>query len=160
MIRNATPLDVEEIHAMICELAQYEREPDAVEASAENLAAALFAEQPLCHALVAVTEHGEIAGFALWFVTYSTWRGRHGIYLEDLFVRPEHRGQGHGRSLLATLAGIAHERSYSRFEWSVLDWNAPSIAFYEQMGAQPVPGWTKYRLSGAALEAVARTISD
>ena len=159
MIRAAVDSDVHEIHTMIRELAEYEREPDAVEASAEDLAVALFSEQPLCHALVAVTETDTIAGFALWFVTYSTWRGRHGIYLEDLYVRPEHRGQGYGRSLLTTIAGIAHERGYSRFEWSVLDWNAPSIAFYESMGAEPVPGWTKYRLSGSALEAVARTIS-
>ena len=158
MIRTAQPADVQHIHDMICELADYEREPDAVEASVEDLNAALFAEQPLCHALMA-EEAGHIAGFALWFVTYSTWKGRHGIYLEDLYVRPEFRGHGHGRDLLVALAALACERGYSRFEWSVHDWNEPSIEFYTRMGAEPVAGWTRYRLTGAALQATGRIIS-
>lgn len=160
MIRAAAPADVQAIHDMIRELAEYEQEPDAVVATAADLAASLFADTPLCHALVAEAEDGQTVGFALWFVTYSTWQGRHGVYLEDLYVRPAHRGSGHGKRLLVALAALAHERGYGRFEWSVLDWNEPSIEFYRRMGAQPVSGWTRYRLSGPALEAAAGTAHD
>lgn len=155
MIRPATPEDVIAIHDMICELAEYEREPDAVTATTADLGAALFAEPPLCHALVADID-GDIVGFALWFVTYSTWQGRHGIYLEDLYVRPAFRGAGHGKQLLVALAALAQQRGYGRFEWSVLDWNDLAIDFYRRMGAEPVTGWTKYRLSGNALTQAAK----
>jgi len=159
VIRAATPADARAIHEMICELADYEKEPDAVVATVADLESALFAEVPLCHSLIAESD-GEAVGFALWFVTYSTWQGRHGVYLEDLYVRPEHRGAGHGKRLLTALAAVARERGYARFEWSVLDWNAPSIEFYRRMGAQPVSGWTKYRLSGEALHEVADAAGD
>ena len=99
---------------------------------------------------------GEVVGCALWFLNFSTWRGVHGVYLEDLYVQPAHRGAGLGRALLATLAGVCTERGYARLEWSVLDWNAPSIAFYRGLGAHPMDGWSTFRLDGDALTALGR----
>ncbi|MHA5048624.1 GNAT family N-acetyltransferase [Streptomyces sp. SD15] len=150
MIRTATPADVPAIHAMVRELAEYEKAPDEARASQRQLAEALFGEHPAAFAHIA-EEAGEPVGFALWFLNFSTWRGVHGIYLEDLYVRPEARGGGHGKALLTELARICVERGYERLEWSVLDWNRPSIEFYEALGARPQDEWTVYRLTDEAL---------
>ncbi|MFW5416623.1 GNAT family N-acetyltransferase [Nocardiopsis sp. CNT-189] len=151
MIRPARPDDVPAILELIRALAAYEREPDAVEATEQDLEQALFGEDPSVFAHIA-EDAGEPVGFALWFVNFSTWTGRHGVYLEDLFVLPEMRGRGYGRALLAGLARTCVERGYRRLEWSVLDWNEPSIAFYRSLGAVPMDEWTVYRLHGKALE--------
>lgn len=155
-MRAATRGDVATIDRLIRELAVYEREPEAVEASADDLDTALFGPDPRLFAHVAEVDDGdtgdaEVAGMALWFVTYSTWRGRHGIWLEDLFVEPQHRGLGLGRALLATLAATCAERGWARLEWSVLDWNEPARAFYRSLGAAPQDDWTTWRLDGDAL---------
>lgn len=143
---------------MIRELAEYERALDCARATPDQLHEALFGTQPAVFALVAEEDGaGEPVGFALWFRGYSTWTGTHGVYLEDLFVRPRARGRGHGRALLAHLAGVCVERGYDRFEWSVLDWNEPSIGFYRSLGAEPLEEWTRHRLSGAPLHALAST---
>jgi GNAT superfamily N-acetyltransferase len=154
MIRPARPSDVAGIHRLIRELADYERSADQVVASQEDLRRSLFGEQPAVFAHVA--EHqGTVAGFALWFLNYSTWLGRHGIYLEDLYVTPGLRRHGYGRALLAELARICVERGYGRLEWWVLDWNAPAIGFYASLGAVAMDEWTVHRLSGPALLALA-----
>ena len=150
-IRDATPADVPEILAMIRELADYERAPDAVVATTDLLQEALFCDSPAAFALMAETEAGEVVGFALWFRNFSTWLGRHGVYLEDLYVRPAHRGHGYGKALLSALARIAVDRGYGRFEWWVLDWNTPAIDFYRSIGAEPMDEWTVYRVTGEAL---------
>ncbi|KOG54212.1 GCN5 family acetyltransferase [Streptomyces griseoflavus] len=154
MIRTATVDDVPVIHAMIRELAAYEREPDAAKATEAQLREALFGEHPAAFALLAEDAEGPV-GFALWFRNFSTWTGTHGVYLEDLYVRPEARGGGHGKALLAALAEICVERGYARFEWSVLDWNEPSIGFYRSIGAEPMDEWTVFRLTGDALHNLA-----
>ncbi|WP_017571958.1 GNAT family N-acetyltransferase [Nocardiopsis halotolerans] len=155
MIRPARSDDVPVMHAMVCELAEYEKEPEAVVATEEDLHTALFGPEPAVFAHVAEEEDGDgaatVVGFALWFRNYSTWTGRHGVYLEDLYVRPEARGRGHGLSLLRELARICVERGYTRLEWSVLDWNEPSIRFYEALGSRPMDEWTVRRLEGEAL---------
>ncbi|MBB1246244.1 GNAT family N-acetyltransferase [Streptomyces durbertensis] len=158
MIRTATPEDVPAIHAMIRELAEYERALEHARATPEQLRRALFGEHPAVFALIAEeeTEQGpEPVGFALWFRNFSTWTGTHGVYLEDLYVRPQARGGGHGRALLAELARICVERGYERFEWWVLDWNEPSIGFYKSLGAEPMDEWTVFRLTGEPLRALA-----
>lgn len=158
MIRTARPGDVPVIHTMIRELAEYEKEPDEARATEAQLREALFGERPAAYAHLAVDdETGEPAGFALWFLNFSTWRGVHGIYLEDLYVRPTARGGGHGRALLTGLARICAERGYERLEWSVLNWNRPAIGFYEKLGARPQDEWTVYRLTDAALTGLARS---
>ncbi|GAA1967773.1 GNAT family N-acetyltransferase [Kitasatospora viridis] len=158
MIRNAVVEDVPSIVEMIRELAEYERALPEARATEEQLREALFGEQPAVFALIAEDDASlETVGFALWFRNFSTWKGTHGIYLEDLYVRPEHRGGGHGRALLTALARTAVERGYQRFEWSVLDWNEPSIGFYKSLGAVPMDEWTVHRLSGEALEALGRS---
>ncbi|WP_371548369.1 N-acetyltransferase family protein [Streptomyces sp. NBC_00554] len=151
MIRPATPADVPVIHALVRELAEYEKALEEARASQEQLREALFGERPAAFAHVAEDASGEVVGFALWFLNFSTWRGVHGIYLEDLYVRPEARGGGHGKALLAELARICVERGYERLEWSVLNWNQPSIEFYEALGARPQDEWTVYRLTDGAL---------
>ncbi|MFE9422886.1 GNAT family N-acetyltransferase [Kitasatospora sp. NPDC006697] len=152
MIRNAVVEDVPTIIELIRELAEYERALPEAQATEEQLREALFGEQPAVYGLIAEDDATlETVGFALWFRNFSTWKGTHGIYLEDLYVRPAHRGGGHGRALLAALARIAVERGYQRFEWSVLDWNEPSIGFYKSLGAVPMEEWTVFRLSGDAL---------
>jgi GNAT superfamily N-acetyltransferase len=152
VIRTANPADVPEILAMIRELAEYERAPEQAVATAEQLHEALFGPNPTIFAHMAVDDAGgEPVGFALWFLTFSTWLGRNGIYLEDLYVRPQRRGGGHGRALLAELARIAVERGYGRVEWQVLNWNEPSIGFYKSLGAFPQDEWSVYRLTGDAL---------
>jgi len=150
MIRTATPDDVPVLHAMIRELAEYEKEADQARATEEQLCEALFGERPAAFAHLAEAD-GEPVGFALWFLNFSTWRGVHGIHLEDLYVRPSARGGGHGRALLTELARICVARGYERLEWAVLNWNAPSIAFYEALGARPQDEWTTYRLTDGAL---------
>ncbi|MFD5031483.1 GNAT family N-acetyltransferase [Streptomyces sp. NPDC058405] len=154
MIRTATAADVPVIHAMIRELAAYEKALDEVRASEEQLREALFGERPAAFAHIAESDDGEAVGFALWFLSFSTWRGVHGIYLEDLYVRPERRGGGYGTALLTELARICVERGYERLEWSVLDWNEPSIAFYRSLGARPKDGWTVFRLTDEPLGAL------
>ena len=151
-IREATPADVPEILAMIQELADYEKAPHEVVATPELLREALFGADPAAFALMAQDDDtGAVVGFALWFRNFSTWLGRHGVYLEDLYIRPSHRGHGYGKALLRTLARIAVERGYGRFEWWVLDWNTPAIDFYRSIDAVPMDEWTVYRVTGDAL---------
>ena len=154
MIRPAEPGDVDAIVGLIGDLAEYERARHEVRVDPVSLHAALFGPAPAVFAHVAVVD-GDVVGFALWFLSFSTWLGRHGIYLEDLYVRPEHRGGGHGRALLATLARIALERGYGRLEWAVLDWNEPALGFYRSLGAVALDEWTVHRLAGDALRGVA-----
>jgi GNAT superfamily N-acetyltransferase len=154
MIRPAQAADIPAIHQMIRDLAAYERGLHEVSATQNDLRAALLAGQPSLFAHVA-DDGGRAVGFALWFLSYSTWAGSHGIYLEDLYVKPEQRGQGHGRALLAELAGICVERGYQRLEWSVLGWNSPALRFYESLGAVPIDEWTVHRLTGPGLHALA-----
>ncbi|GAA1534260.1 GNAT family N-acetyltransferase [Actinomadura kijaniata] len=156
MIRNATPEDVPEILRLIRDLAEYERALHEVRATEEQLNAALFGPEPKVFALIAEHE-GRVVGFAVWFLTFSTWLGRHGIYLEDLYVDPEMRGRGYGRLLLAELARIADERGYGRVEWAVLKWNTPSIRFYESLGARPQDEWDVYRLTGDTIGELAES---
>jgi GNAT superfamily N-acetyltransferase len=151
VIRPATPADVPVILQLIHELAVYEKEPEAVRNTPEMLAEVLFGSNPRVYANMAENEDGEVRGFALWFLNYSTWEGVHGIYLEDLYVTPEARGEGHGKALLQHLAATAVERGYARVEWSVLDWNEPSINFYRKLGAFPMEEWSTFRLTGTAL---------
>ena len=155
MIRTATPDDVPAILAMVRELAEYERALHEVTATETQLRTALFGENPAVYALIAEDETGEAVGFAMWFLNFSTWLGRHGIYLEDLYVKPHARGGGHGRALLTQLAQIAVERGCGRVEWAVLDWNEPSIGFYKSLGAVPMDEWTIFRLTGDSLSALA-----
>ncbi|PQZ93507.1 GNAT family N-acetyltransferase [Arthrobacter sp. MYb227] len=149
-LRPAEPADVPAILQLIHELAIYEREPDAVKNTAEELATHLFGDNPQVYAHV-VADGERVLGFALWYLTYSTWEGTHGIHLEDLYVRPGERGGGHGKALLRELASIAVDRGFKRVEWSVLDWNAPAIGFYDSLGAGSMDGWTVRRLEGDAL---------
>jgi GNAT superfamily N-acetyltransferase len=154
MIRPARPGDVAEIHRLISELADYEKSLDQVVVTQDELRQSLFGERPAVFAHVA--EHdGVVGGLALWFLNYSTWTGRHGIYLEDLYVRPALRGHGYGTALLAELARICVERGYARLEWAVLDWNAPAIGFYRSLGAAVMDDWTVHRMAGPALLALA-----
>jgi GNAT superfamily N-acetyltransferase len=155
MIRSAKPEDVAEIHAMVRELADYEKSLDLAKATPQQLHEALFGEHAAVFAHVAEDEAGNVLGFALWFLNFSTWTGVHGIYLEDLYVRPAARGTGLGKALLARLARICVERGYARLEWSVLDWNEPAIAVYRSQGAVPMDEWTVNRLTGEALKAMA-----
>ncbi|MES5821647.1 GNAT family N-acetyltransferase [Streptomyces sp. RG80] len=157
MIRTATPADIPVIHALVRALAEYEKAPDEARATPEQLHEALFGPHPAAYAHIAEDDTtGEPVGFALWFLNFSTWRGVHGIYLEDLFVLPTARGAGHGKALLTELARICVQRGYQRLEWSVLDWNAPSIAFYESLGARAQDEWTVYRLTDGALAELGR----
>ena len=180
-VREATPEDVAEMHAMINELAEYEKAPDEVIATEEQLMMALFgsssvfeeydqhdsiassgtANTPTGHpALYAFviddpTHEGKLAGMAIWFLNYSTWHGKHGVYLEDLFIRPQFRSQGMGKALLVRLAQVCTENDYSRFQWWVLDWNESAIEVYRALGAIPMDEWTIYRVEGDALNRLA-----
>ncbi len=154
VLRPAAPGDEAGILACIHALAAYEREPDAVVTTEADLIGALFGAEPRVHAHVVVKDEA-IVGIAVWFVTYSTWTGRHGLYLEDLFVVEHERGHGYGRALLRALAGVCVQRDYARFEWSVLDWNEPAIAFYRSVGAVGMAEWTVQRVTGDALRALA-----
>lgn len=148
MIRPAVESDVPAILSLIRELATYERSPESVVATEDGLRSALFGPSPAVFCHVAEAD-GEVVGFALWFLNFSTWLGRHGLYLEDLFVRPSQRGRGLGKALLETLVGIARERGYGRVEWVVLDWNEPAQEFYRSMGAFPMDDWTVWRIETA-----------
>lgn len=150
MIRAARPDDVPELVAMVRELAEYERAAGQVRLTEDALSAALFGETPAVFAHVAEAE-GAVAGMAVWFLDFSTWLGRHGVYLEDLYVRPAYRGRGLGRALLAELARTAAERGYGRVSWWVLDRNEPAHAFYRAIGAEPMDEWTVWRLEGDAV---------
>lgn len=151
-VRPAESRDVPDILALVRELAVYEKEPDAVAATEADFRSGLFPTEgaPTAYAHVAELD-GEVVGMALWYLSFSTWTGRPGIWLEDLFVRPEHRGSGLGRELLQTLAGLCVERGYPRLEWWVLNWNTPSIGFYESLGAVPQDEWTVFRMNGKPL---------
>ncbi|MDY0909105.1 GNAT family N-acetyltransferase [Microbacterium sp. CFBP9034] len=159
VLREARVGDEPGILACITALAVYEREPDAVENTVEALEAGLFGSEPRVFTHV-VERDGAIVGIAMWFLTYSTWTGRHGIWLEDLFVHESERGRGYGKALIASLAAVCVEREYSRLEWTVLDWNAPALAFYRSLGAAPMDEWTTQRLTGAHLEALAASARD
>lgn len=154
MIRRAREGDVAAMVELVHELARYEREPDSCHLTEEQLRTALFGPAPALFGHVAEVD-GSVVGLSLWFLNFSTWEGVHGIYLEDLYVRPEHRGSGLGKELLRTLARECADRGYARLEWSVLDWNEPSIAFYKAQGAFPMDGWSVYRLTGDALASFA-----
>ena len=149
-IRLAQPADVEDIHRLIYELAVYEKAPEEMVATIDQINTSLFNANPVAFCHVAEVD-GKIVGIALWFLNYSTWLGKPGIYLEDLFVQPEYRGHGIGKGFMQTLAALCVERGYERFQWWVLDWNTPSIDFYESFGAVPMDEWTVFRLSGDAL---------
>lgn len=150
-IRPAGPADADALAELIRELARYERLEHEVKMTTDDIRRTLFVPEPAAEALLAEAG-GEPVGMALFFSNYSTFLGRPGLYLEDLFVKPEHRGRGLGKALLQEVARVALERGCGRLEWAVLDWNRPAIDFYERLGARPNSGWTTYRLSGEPLE--------
>ncbi len=154
-VRPARRADVAAIHALIRELADFERLTHVCTGTADDLEQAAFGPRPVVEVLVA-EELGEIDGFALFFHTFSTFLGRRGLWLEDLYVRPERRGSGIGTALLKALAALAVERGCGRFEWAVLDWNTPAIGFYERMGATVLPDWRIARVTGEALDRLGR----
>jgi len=154
VVRRSDPRDVGLILQFIRDLAEYEKLLDQVEATEDDIRRDLFGENPRCFCDIAEAE-GQPVGFALWFYNYSTFRGRAGIFLEDLFVKPEARGLGAGKALLKRLAERCMEYDLGRLEWSVLDWNAPSIAFYDSLGAAEMSDWTVRRLDGEALKRLA-----
>lgn len=156
MLRPATEADLDTIIELIHALAEYEREPDAVHLERDVLRGHLFGPKPYAEVILAETDDGASAGFALFFHNFSTWEGKPGIYLEDLFIRPEYRGHGYGKALLVELARLAVERDCARLEWAVLDWNKPSIQFYRALGAVPMDEWTTYRVTAEALQDLAR----
>jgi len=150
-IRSARPEESAIILRLIKDLAEYEKAPDQVEATESDLKATIFSKEPKVFCDV-VEVDGEIVGMAIWFLNYSTWQGTHGIYLEDLFIKPEYRGRGYGKALLIHLAKLCEEKGYGRFQWWVLDWNSPAIDFYRSLGAEAMDEWTVYRVSGKALK--------
>ena len=149
-ITAATPADIPLMLELIRALADYEKMPERAVATAADLEAALFGRQPSAEALIARCD-GEAAGFALFFHNFSTWLGRHGLYLEDLFVKPQFRGRAIGKALLSHLAAVAVARGCGRFDWQVLDWNQPARDFYESLGAEALTPWVNYRLTGEPL---------
>jgi GNAT superfamily N-acetyltransferase len=153
-IRDAEPSDVPLIHALVVELADYERAADRVSGSPELLEHWLFGPDPAAEAVIAEVD-GEPAGFALWFRSFSTWLSKPGLWLEDLYVSPGQRRGGIGRTLLRHVAAVAVERGYGRLEWSALDWNTPALDFYEALGAQRLSEWQVHRLDGEELRRVA-----
>jgi GNAT superfamily N-acetyltransferase len=156
VIREAREADVPAVVGLVHELAEYERSPELCTLTEDQLHAAVFGPEAVARCHVAEVA-GEVVGCAVWFRSFSTWRGVPGIYLEDLFVRPAHRGSGLGKALLAELAAVCAEQGYARLEWQVLDWNEPSIGFYRSLGAVPMDEWTTFRLDGEALTAFAKT---
>ncbi len=150
-IRSARSEESTVILQLIKDLAEYEKAPDQVEATESDLKATIFGKEPKVFCDV-VEVDSEIAGMAIWFLNYSTWQGKHGIYLEDLFIKPEYRGRGYGKALLVHLAKLCEEKGYGRFQWWVLDWNSPAIEFYRSLGAEAMDEWTVYRVSGKALK--------
>jgi len=157
-IRSARPDDVDVLVAMVHELAEYERASESCVVSSELLHAALFGEAPAVFGHVAEMD-GDVVGMAVWFLTFSTWEGVHGIWLEDFYVRESARGTGAGTALIRELARICHDRGYARMDWSVLDWNEPSIGFYRALGAEHLREWHTYRLTGAALATLGQEAS-
>jgi GNAT superfamily N-acetyltransferase len=159
-IRAVEERDVDAVVGLVHELAEYERAAEHCLLTGDQLRAALFGPAPALFGHVAEVAEGEgqraVVGCALWFLNFSTWRGVHGLYLEDLYVQPAHRGGGIGRALLARLAAVCVERGLARLEWAVLDWNTPSVGFYRTLGAVPMDEWTVFRLDGAALEKLGR----
>ena len=149
-VRPVRPGDVPAVVGLVRELAEYEKAPHEARMTEEQLHAALFGDSPALFGHVAESG-GQVVGMAVWFLNFSTWRGTHGVYLEDLYVQPQHRGSGLGRELLRTLAEVCVQRGHHRLEWSVLDWNTPSIDFYRAAGAVPMDGWTVFRLTDDAL---------
>ena len=149
-IRRAEAADAALVFDLVCALADYEKLRHEVDATPEEIAKALFAPEPRLYCDLAEWD-GEAAGFAVWFLNFSTFRGRHGIYLEDVFVKPDFRGRGIGKALMRHLARTCVDNGYARFEWAVLDWNAPSIAFYQSIGAEIIGEWKVCRMSGPAL---------
>jgi GNAT superfamily N-acetyltransferase len=154
-IRRAVPQDSAQIFSLICELAEYEKLMHEVEATEAGIAAALFSDHPRIYCEIAEWG-GESVGFAVWFFNFSTFSGRPGIFLEDLFVRPASRGKGIGKGLLVHLAKLCVENGWSRMQWSVLDWNTPSIDFYKSLGAEMMDEWKLVRINGAALSGLAK----
>ena len=150
-IRAATEADLDVIIELIHGLALYEHEPEAVQLDRDEFSEHLFGKRPYAECIMAEDDGRAVVGFALFFHNFSTWTGRPGIWLEDLFVREERRGEGHGTALLTELARLAVERGCGRLEWSVSDWNEPSIGFYKSLGAVPMDEWTTYRLTGDSL---------
>ena len=153
-VRPIRPDDVPAVVGLVRELADYEKALHEVRLTDEQLHERLFGEAPALFGHVAEVD-GDVVGIALWFLNFSTWRGTHGVHLEDLFVQPQHRGKGLGQELLRTLAALCVQRGYSRLEWSVLDWNTPSIDFYRKAGAVPMDEWTVFRLTDEALSGFA-----
>ena len=158
-IRSACRDDSALIFTLVRELADYEKLTDEVAATEDQIADALFAPEPRLFCDVAEWD-GEPAGFAVWFLNFSTFRGRHGLYLEDIFVRPAYRRRGVGKALLARLAKRCVDQGYARFEWAVLDWNAPAIEFYRSLGAEVLGDWRICRVSGPALHDLAARFGD
>ena len=157
-IRDAVQADLPKILQFIKDLAEYEKAPNEVVLSISDLERSLFGTNPQVYCLIAELEN-EVTGFAVWHLNYSTWLGKHGIYLEDLYVDPKYRGQGHGKALLRKLAQICVERGYKRLQWWVLDWNQSAIDFYKSIGAEPMDQWTVFRVSGSSLEKLATDAS-
>lgn len=151
VVRPATPADVAELHNMILELAEFEKAVHEVSATESDLHDALFGGTSLFAHVIDSPDGNGLAAMAIWFLNYSTWDGKHGIYLEDLYVREKYRGQGFGTTLLRALAKTCTERGYTRFQWWVLNWNTPAIETYKKIGAVPMDEWTVYRLTGDAL---------
>ncbi|MGB8195615.1 MAG: GNAT family N-acetyltransferase [Acidimicrobiales bacterium] len=156
-IRRAEPRDAEVIAELIRELASYERAAGEVRITLEQIDRVLFGGDRRVFCELVEVGDGSVGGFAVWFLNYSTWTGQYGVYLEDLFVRPEYRGRGYGTALLARLASECVTHGYTRLQWSALDWNTPAIDFYTSLGAEAMSEWTVYRLSGAPLEQLARS---
>jgi GNAT superfamily N-acetyltransferase len=156
-IRRAELDDLPTVHQLIRDLALYERALEMARATPEQLRASFFGDGPKVFCDLVETDEGEVAGFAVWFLNYSTWTGTHGIFLEDLFVKPEFRGRGFGRSLLVHLAQECIAQGYHRLKWSVLDWNQPSIDFYRSLGAESLDDWTEFRLTDVALSRLAES---
>ena len=150
-IRPAKSEEVGEVLQLIQDLATYEKAPDQVEASRDDLLNTIFAKEPRVFCDL-VEVDGQIAGMAIWFLNYSTWQAKHGIYLEDLYIKPEFRARGYGKALLKHLAQICDKEGYGRLQWWVLDWNSPAIEFYRSFGAEAMDEWTVYRTSGQALK--------
>lgn len=150
-IRPARSNESSIILQLIKDLAQYEKAPNEVEASEKEIIKTVFAENPKVFCDF-VEVDGDVAGMAIWFLNYSTWQAKHGIYLEDLYIKPEFRGKGYGKALLKHLAQVCNEKGYGRLQWWVLDWNSPAIEFYRSLGAQAMDEWTVYRTSGQALK--------
>ncbi len=154
MIRYATKEDVPRIHQLIKDLAEYEKAPLEAKATLEQIEQSIFSDNPVAYCHVA-EDNGQVVGISIWFLNYSTWVGKPGIYLEDLYIDPAYRGKGYGFAFLKELGKICVERGYERLQWWVLDWNQPSIDFYKSLGAVPMDEWTVYRVSGDALKKLA-----